>query len=71
MWLLVVATCIAGDPAPSCASLIVGAYFPLFGDCEDAAVIVHDRLRAAADADGATILLLDTRCLPIGRQIMS
>lgn len=65
MWLLVVASCIAGDPGPYCGSGISPVHYPDFGACEDAAVRYHDHLRATAEEAGLTVLLLDTRCLRI------
>jgi hypothetical protein len=37
----------------------------VFQTCEDAAVLAHDALRAAADAAGVPVLVLDTRCLRV------
>ena len=68
MWLLVVVSCIAGEAGPQCGSGISSVYYPGFEACEDAAVRSHDRMRAHAEAEGLTVLLLDTRCIafPMG-----
>lgn len=63
MWLLVVASCIASDAGPQCGSGISPVYYPGFDACEDAAVRYHDHMRAHADAEGLTVLLLETRCI--------
>jgi len=67
MWLLVVASCIAGDPGPQCGSAISPAYYTAQEDCADAAVNYHDLLRRIAAANGQVVLVLDTRCLRIDR----
>lgn len=63
MWLLVVMSCIAGDPVPQCGSGVSSTYYTLREDCTDAAVVYHDRLRLIAEADGEDILFVDTRCV--------
>lgn len=65
MWLLVVASCIAGDPAPQCGSGIARTYYAVQADCTDAAVVYHDRLRLIAEAEGHEVILLDSRCVRI------
>ena len=40
------------SPAGSCG----------IAECEDAAVISHDQIRAAAEAENFTVLSLDTHC---------
>ena len=64
MWLLVVASCVAGDPAPECGGGTSPVFYPAFEACEDAAVHYHDQMRSIAEEAGITVLLLDTRCLP-------
>ncbi len=63
MWLLVVASCLAGPDGPLCGSDISGVVYPQFTACEDAAVQADDRLRALATERGDTVLVIDTRCL--------
>lgn len=63
MWLLIIATCIAGQAAPACGSGLSPIHDPAFAACEDAAVRSHDQMRAIAQEAGLTVLLLDTRCL--------
>jgi hypothetical protein len=65
MWLLVVASCIAGDPGPQCGSGISPTYYTAQEDCADAAVVYHDTLRMIAQANGDEVLVLDTRCVRI------
>ena len=61
-WVLIVVSCIAGDDLPDCAGGISQNRYVNFTACEDAAVRTHDHMRAAADARGQTVLLLNTRC---------
>ena len=63
MWLLVIASCIGTQGAPECGSGISPVSYLSFATCADAAVRYHDHMRAAAAAQGQTVLLLDTRCL--------
>ena len=63
MWLLVIASCIAGDLSPECGSGISPTYYIAQKDCADAAVVYHDWLRLIAEADGEDILIIDTRCV--------
>ena len=63
MWLLVIATCIAGQAAFECGSGLSPVHHPAFEACEDAAIRSHDQIRAIAQEAGLTVLLLDTRCL--------
>ena len=65
MWLLVVASCIAGDPGPECGSGISLTYYTAQEDCSDAAVVYHDRLRFIAEVEGHEVLVLDSRCVRI------
>lgn len=65
MWLLIVASCLAADPGPDCGAGVSPIHYTSFGDCEAAAVRYHDHMRAFAEEDGQTVLLLETRCLPI------
>ena len=71
MWLLVIASCIAGDPGPQCGSGISPTYYTAQEDCADAAVVYHDMLRMIARANGDDVLVLDTRCVRIDRGIGS
>jgi hypothetical protein len=64
-WVLIVVSCLAGDDLPVCASGISQNRYANFTACEDAAVSMHDHLRAIADARGQSVLLLDTRCLAL------
>lgn len=63
MWLLVVASCIAGSTGPECGSGISPTYYTAQEDCAHAAVAYHDRLRLIAEAEGQEVLLLDSRCV--------
>jgi hypothetical protein len=62
MWVLVVSMCMSIGGAPACGSDIYPVAMRTFAECEDAAVISHDQIRAAADAEGVTVLSLDTDC---------
>ena len=66
MWLLVVSTCVADASGAACVSDLSRAAFLSFQDCEDAAVVTHDRIRSQADQSEVTILALETRCLIVG-----
>ncbi len=65
MWLLVVASCLAGPDGPLCGSGISGTVYPEFTACEDAAVQADDRMRTRAAQNGDIVLVIDTRCLLI------
>ena len=65
MWLLVVASCLAGPDGPLCGSGISGVVYPEFPACEDAAVRADDRMRTQAAQNGDIVLVIDTRCLLI------
>lgn len=62
MWVLIVSMCMAIGGAPACGSDIYPAAMRTFTECEDAAVISHDQIRAAAEAKNVTVLSLDTHC---------
>ena len=63
MWILIVSTCMSIGGAPACGSEIYPVAMHTFAECEDAAVISHDQIRAAADAENVTVLTLNTRCV--------
>ena len=63
MWILIVSICMSIGGAPACGSEIYPVAMRTFAECEDAAVLTHDHIRAIADADGVTVLSLDTRCV--------
>jgi hypothetical protein len=63
MWILIVSMCISIDGAPACGSDIYPVALQTFTECEDAAVISHDHIRAAAEAGNLTVLLLDPHCV--------
>ena len=65
IWALIVVSCLASDDLPVCASSISQNRYANFTACEDAAVRMHDQMRAGADARGQTVLLIDTRCLAL------
>jgi hypothetical protein len=65
MWLLIVASCIAGETAPECGGGISPVRYATFSACEDAAVRYDDHMLAAAEASRQTALLLETQCLSI------
>lgn len=62
MWFLVVSMCFTVGDAPACVSDLYPAAMRSYSDCEDAAVVRHDAIRAAALADGREILSLNTMC---------
>jgi hypothetical protein len=73
MWVLIVSMCMSIGGAPACVSEVYPVALRTFAECEDAAVISHDRIRAAAEADGVTVLSLTTHCfrtadLPISEE---
>jgi hypothetical protein len=63
MWLLIAASCIAGEITPECGGGISPVRYATFSACEDAAVRYYDQMLAAAEASRQTVLLLETRCL--------
>ena len=65
MWLLIVASCIAGETAPECGGGISPVRYVTFSACKDAAVRYHAHIQSAAEASRQTVLLLETRCLSI------
>ena len=62
MWVLIVSTCISIGGAPACGSDIFPSAMQTFSECEDAAVLTHDQIRAAADAENLIVLSLNTHC---------
>ena len=62
MRVLSVSMCMSIGGAPACGSEIHPVAMRTFTECEDAAVISHDQIRAAADVDNLTVLSLDTHC---------
>ena len=62
MWVLIVSMCMSIGGAPACGSEIYPVAMRTFTECEDAAVLTHDQIRAAADAEKVTVLLLNTHC---------
>lgn len=70
MWVLVLSICMSIGEAPACGSEIFPSAMQTFSECEDAAVLTHDHIRAAADSDGVTLLSLNTHCFtPAGLTI--
>lgn len=63
MWVLIVSICMSIGGAPACGSDIYREAMRTFAECEDAAVLTHDHIRAAAAVDGVTVLPLDTHCV--------
>ena len=63
MWVLIVSMCMSIGEALACGSDIYPVAMRTFAECEDAAVLSHDHIRAAADTDGVTVLSLDTHCV--------
>ena len=63
MWVLIVSICMSIGEALACGSDIYPGAMRTFAECEDAAVLSHDQIRAIADADGVTVLSLDTHCV--------
>lgn len=62
MWGLIVSMCMSLGGAPACVSEIYPVAMRTFAECEDAAVISHDRIRAAAEAENVIVLALETHC---------
>ena len=71
MWVLIVSMCMSIGGAPACVSEIYPVAMHTFAECEDAAVISHDQIRAAADAENVTVLSLDTHCFTPSGQPLS
>lgn len=65
-WVLVVARCLAGAMGPLCTAEIHPELFARPTDCAEAAVVAHDALRHATEAEGGRLLALETRCLVVG-----
>ena len=63
MWVLIVSICMSIGGAPACRSDIYPVAMRTFAECEDAATLTHDLIRAAADTDGVTVLSLNTHCV--------
>lgn len=62
MWVLIVSICMLIGEAPACGSESHPVAMRTFAECEDAAVLSHDHIRAAAEADNVIVLSLDTQC---------
>lgn len=62
MWVLIVSMCMSIGGVPACVSEIYPLAMRAFAECEDAAVLTHDQIRAAADAEKVTVLSLNTHC---------
>ena len=60
MWVLIVSMCMLIGGVPACGSDLYPGVMRTFAECEGAAVISHDHIRAAADADNIVVLSLDT-----------
>lgn len=71
MWVLIVSMCISIGEASACVSEVYPVAMRAFADCEDAAVISHDQIRAAADTENLTLLSLDTHCFRTTAQPIS
>ena len=63
MWILIVSMCMSIGGAPACGSDIYPEAMRTFAECENAAVLTHDHIRAAAAVDGVTVLTLHTHCV--------
>jgi hypothetical protein len=63
MWVLIVSMCMSIGGAPACVSKVNPMAMRTFAECEDAAVISHDHIRAAAADDNIVVLLLDPHCV--------
>ncbi|NRQ10071.1 hypothetical protein XMV208_000658 [Aliiroseovarius sp. xm-v-208] len=63
MWVLIVSICMSIGGAPACGSDIHPVAMRTFAECEDAAVLSHDHIRAAAEADNVIVLSLNTHCV--------
>ena len=62
MWVLIVSMCMSIGGAPACGSDLYPGVMRTFAECEGAAVISHDQIRAAADTENLTVLSLDPHC---------
>jgi hypothetical protein len=71
MWVLIVSMCMSSGGAPACVSEVYPVAMQTFVECEDAAVISHDQIRAAAEAENVTVLALDTHCFRTAGQPIS
>ena len=71
MWVLIVSVCMSIGGAPACGSEIYPVAMRTFTECEDAAVLTHDQIRAAADAENVTVLSLNTHCFRTAGQPIS
>ena len=71
MWVLIVSMCTLIGGVPACGSDIHPVAMRTFAECGDAAVLSHDQIRAAAEANGVTILSLDTHCVTTAGQPIS
>ena len=71
MWVLIVSMCMSIGGAPACGSEIYPTAMRTFAECEDAAVISHDEIRAAADAENLTVLSLNAHCFRTAGQPVS
>lgn len=71
MWILIVSMCMSIGGAPACVSEVYPVAMRSFAECEDAAVISHDQIRAAADTENLTVLSLDTHCFTTAGQPIS
>ena len=71
MWILIVSMCMSIGGAQACGSEIYPVVLRTFAECEDAAVLTHDHIRAAAEADDVTVLSLDTHCFTTAGQPIS
>ena len=71
MWVLIVSICISIGGAPACGSENYPVAMHTFSECEDAAVISYDQIRAAAEADNVAVLSLNTRCVTTAGQPIS
>jgi hypothetical protein len=71
MWILIVSMCMSIGGAPACVSEVYPELLRTFTECEDAAVISHDQIRAAAGAENLTVLSLETHCVRMAGQPIS
>lgn len=71
MWVLIVSMCMSIGEAPACGSEIYPVAMRTFAECEGAAVISHDQIRAAAAAENIVVLSLDTHCVTTAGQPIS
>ncbi len=63
MWVLIVSICMSIGGAPACGSDIYPVAMRTFAECDNAAVLSHDQIRAAAEANGVTVLSLNIHCV--------